>query len=54
MNVDAHIRMLIMEMWSVSGCQQIGTTWCGCYFIFLMAGTLIVYHWPMRPIKVKL
>ena len=23
------------------------------YFIFLLAGTLIVYHWPMRPIKIK-
>jgi len=23
------------------------------FFIFLMAGTLTVYHWPMRPIKVK-
>jgi len=23
------------------------------YFIFLMAGTLTVYHCPMRPIRVK-
>ena len=23
------------------------------FFILLMAGTLSVYHWPMRPIKVK-
>jgi len=22
-------------------------------FILLMAGTLIVYHWPMWPIKIK-
>ena len=21
--------------------------------LFLMAGKLIVYHWPMRPIKIK-
>ena len=28
-------------------------TWLSIYFILLMAGTLSVYHWPMRPVKLK-
>ena len=33
---------------------------CGCIanyelvlFIFLMSGTYIIYHWPMRPTQIK-